>query len=108
TSVRHRGRPHHPAEEGRADFVTSPLTGVRVLPCLQFGLSLVSDGDTRLLVFVGGPTPNMGPRGRVRVEVMGSDGDACNAFLAAIAAAASRLNVYRGHVISLSPGELGM
>ena len=106
--VSHMASRQPPIEEGPADFVNFHLTGDRVLSCLQFGLYLISDEDTRLLVFVGGPTPNMGPRGRVRVEVMGSDRDACNAFLAAVGAAASRLNVYRGHVISLSPGEMGM
>ena len=106
--VSHLASRQPPVEEGPADFVNFHLAGDRVLSCLQFGLYLVTDGDTRLLVFVGGPTPNMGPRGRVRVEVMGSSGDACNAFLAAVGAAASRLNVYRGQVVSLSPGELGM
>jgi len=95
-------------EEGPADFVNFHLDGDRVLSCLQFGLYLVSDGGTRLLVFVGGPTPNLGPRARLRVEVMSADREACGAFLAELGSAASRLNVYRGHVISLSPGEMGM
>lgn len=106
--ISHLASRQPPVEEGPADFVNFHLAGDRVLSCLQFGLYLVTDGDSRLLVFVGGPTPTMGPRGKVRIEVMGSDGDACNAFLAAVGAAASRLNVYRGQVVSLSPGEMGM
>ena len=97
-----------PVDEGPADFVNFHLAGDQVLSCLQFGLYLVSDGEARLLIFLGGPTPNFGPRSRLRVEVMGRDPDACSAFLAAVGATASRLNVYRGHVISLSPSEMGM
>lgn len=95
-------------EEGPADFVNFHLDGDRVLSCVQFGLYLVSDGPTRLLVFVGGPPPNFNPRARLRVEVMSAEREACSAFLAELASAASRLNVYRGHVISLSPGDMGM
>jgi hypothetical protein len=94
--------------EGPADFVNFHLDGDRVLPCLQFGLNLVRNDGARLLVFVAGPSNQLGPRTRVRVEVLGPSPEAARGFLAELAEAARRLNVYRGHVISLSPGQMGM
>src|SRR5918911_4520129 len=64
--------------------------------------------DARLVAFVTGPTFGGGPRMRVRVEVVGSRREDCQAFLAALLDGMRRLNVYRGHVISLSPGQMGM
>lgn len=94
--------------EGPPDFVNFHLDDGRVLPCVQFGLYVVRDGAASLLVFVAGATPNFGPRPRVRVDVVSTDQSSAQAFLAELTEAASRLNVYRGHVISLSPGQMGM
>ena len=96
-----------PVHEGPVDYVNFHLAGDRVLSCVQFGLYLVADEEARLAVLVAGPTEN-GPRPRLRAEVMASQPEQARAFLGELTAGMRRLNVYRGHVISLSPGELGM
>lgn len=102
------GAPGRPAlAEGPVDYVNVHLAGDRVLSCVQFGLYLVADGDARLVVFVAGPNERMGPRQKVRVEVVAARREDGQTFLAALTAAMARLNVYRGHVISLSPGQFG-
>jgi AAA+ superfamily predicted ATPase len=45
---------------------------------------------------------------RVRVEVIASEREHCQSFLLELSEGMRRLNVYRGHVISLSPGQMGM
>jgi hypothetical protein len=99
------GRP--PLAEGPVDYVNFHLADDRVLSCVQFGLYLVREGDARLVAFVTGPSGNMGPRQKVRIEVMAARAEEGAAFLAALLDAMRRLNVYRGHVISLSPGQFG-
>ena len=101
------GLPHGPVlTEGPVDYVNFHLADDRVLSCVQFGLYLVHDGDKRLVVFVAGPSDH-GPRQKLRVEVVAGRPEDGQAFLAALTEAMRRLNVYRGHVISLSPGQLG-
>jgi hypothetical protein len=100
------GRPR--LAEGPVDYVNFHLDGGRVLPCVQIGLYLVADGDDRLVVFVAGPSEGGGPRPKLRVEVMAPRAEQGPAFLAELTENMRRLNVYRGHVISLSPNEFGM
>lgn len=110
------GRPHF--AEGPVDYVNYRLADERVLSCVQFGLYLIateagwvagaSDGDrARLVVLVTGPTEG-GPRQRLRVEAMATRREDAQGFFAELLAAMTRLNVYRGHVISLAPGQFGM
>jgi hypothetical protein len=97
-----------PLTEGPVDYVNFHLAGDRVLACVQFGLYLVTDGEERFVVFLAGPHEHGPPDQKLRVEVMAVRPEAGQAFLAELVEAVTRLNVYRGHVISLSPGELGM
>jgi cell division protease FtsH len=99
------GRPM--LQEGPVDYVNFHLADDRVLAAVQFGLYLLTDGEAPLVAFVAGPSNNMGPRLKVRVEVMSPSRETAEAFLAALIDGMQRLNVYRGHVISLSPGEMG-
>jgi hypothetical protein len=94
--------------EGPVDYVNFRLADGETLSCVQFGLYLIGDGDVRLVAFVSGPSERMGPHGRLRVEVMSAVPDHARAFLGELRGAMRRLNVYRGHVISLSPGQMGM
>jgi AAA+ superfamily predicted ATPase len=94
--------------EGPVDYVNFHLADDRILSCVQFGLYLIRDGDRRLIAFITGPSDRGGPRMRVRVEVIGSEREHCQLFLAELSDGMRRLNVYRGHVISLSPGQMGM
>jgi DNA polymerase III delta prime subunit len=96
-----------PLAEGPVDYVNFHLAGDRVLPCVQFGLYLIAEGEARLAVFVAGPSQQMGPRPKVRVELLAARQEDSRAFLAELIALMGRLNVYRGQVISLSPGQMG-
>jgi DNA polymerase III delta prime subunit len=99
------GRP--PPAEGPVDYVNIHLAGERVLACVQFGLYLLRDGGRRLAVLVTGPSERMGPRQKVRVEAMASRREDGERFLAALVDGMRRLNVYRGHVLSLSCDQFG-
>jgi hypothetical protein len=102
------GRARHTnLDIGPVDYVNIHLAGDQVLPCVQFGIYLVQDGAQRLVVLVTGPTEQGGSRGKLRVEVLASEPEAGKALLMELTGAMRRLNVYRGHVISLSPGEFG-
>ena len=100
------GRPS--LAEGPADYVNYALADGAQLSCVQFGLYLVRDGEARLVAFVSGPTDRMGPRVKMRLEVMCAAPEHASAFLARIREGMRRLNVYRGHAVSLSPGQMGM
>jgi hypothetical protein len=96
-----------PLSEGPVDYVNFHLADDRVLSCVQFGLYLVHDAVASLVVFVAGPSGHHGPREKLRVEVLATQPEHGQAFLAELTSAMGRLNVYRGHVISLSPGQFG-
>src|SRR5207237_7377667 len=100
------GRPR--MAEGPVDYVNFRLADGETLSCVQFGLYLVHHGDVRLIAFVSGPSDRMGPQSKLRVEVMSPNPDHGRSFLDELRASMRRLNVYRGHVISLSPGQMGM
>jgi hypothetical protein len=93
--------------EGPVDYVNFHLAEGRVLSCVQFGLYLVRAGDTQLVVFLAGPSDQHGPRQKLRVEVMARRPEECQAFLTELTELMARLNVYRGRVISLAPGQFG-
>jgi hypothetical protein len=93
--------------EGPVDYVNIHLAQGRVLSCVQFGLYFVHNGDTPLVVFMAGPSDQHGPRQNLRVEVVARHPEECQAFLGELTELMTQLNVYRGHVISLAPGQFG-
>ncbi len=95
-----------PPAEGPVDYVNFHLAEGRVLSCVQFGIYLLNEAEKRMVVLVTGPTEH-GPRQKLRVEVLTPRSEDGQAFLQELTAAMGRLNVYRGHVISLSPGQFG-
>jgi AAA+ superfamily predicted ATPase len=95
-----------PLEEGPVDYVNFHLAGDTVLACVDFGLYLVTEGDTRLVVLMAGPNPSHG-KPKLRMEVVSGRPQDAQRFIAAINEGMQRLNVYRGHVIALSSGEFG-
>jgi hypothetical protein len=95
--------------EGPVDYVNFHLEDEKTIPCVQFGLYIVTQGDDRLTVFVvGPPQAEMGPRTRLRVEVACAKREVAAALLREITAATKDLNVYRGKAISLAPGQYGV
>jgi hypothetical protein len=103
-----RGGPGRPLAEGPVDYVNYALADGARLSCVQFGLYLVRDGEARFVAFVSGPTDRMGPRVKLRLEVMCAVPEHGAAFLATVREGMRRLNVYRGHAVSLSPAQMGM
>jgi hypothetical protein len=95
--------------EGSVDYVNFHLEDDKTIPCVQFGLYVVTQGQDRLAVFVVGP-PNAeaGPRTRLRVEVACARREVAAGLLGELLAAAKELNVYRGKTISLAPGQYGV
>jgi DNA polymerase III delta prime subunit len=96
----------NPLSEGPVDYVNFRLARGRILSCVDLGLFFIRNGDERVLVFVAGATEH-GPRQKLRVEVVSARPEDAQAFLAELASAMERLNVYRGQVISISPGQFG-
>lgn len=95
--------------EGPVDYTNFELDEGRVIACVQFGLFIVTDGAKHYGVYVGGPpNPQMGPRVRLRVEVIAADREVAVAFLREMKTAMARLNVYRGKVISIAPEQFGV
>jgi DNA polymerase III delta prime subunit len=92
--------------EGPVDYVNFHLAGDEILACVDFGLYLVREGGSRLVALLAGPVLHTN-RSKVRLEVVARDPEHAQRFIAAITEGTQRLNVYRGHVIALSPGEFG-
>src|SRR6267378_2806078 len=68
--------------EGPVDYTNFELDAGNVVACVQFGLFIVSEGAKRYGVYVGGPpNPQMGPRVRLRVEVIARDRQIAVTFL---------------------------
>ncbi|MGH2442411.1 MAG: AAA family ATPase, partial [Chloroflexota bacterium] len=93
-------------KEGPVDYINFHLANDRILPCVNLGLYLIEDGQTHLAVLVAGPSEH-GPQQKLRVEVMSNRPEEGQAFLVELTHGMRRLNVYRGHCISLSPGQMG-
>src|SRR5882672_8397182 len=94
-----------PVTEGPVDYVNFHLANDEVLACVQFGLYLIIAGDARLAAMVTGPSEMGDPRRqKLRLEVMSPRAADAAAFIGEIRQLADRLNVYRGHTLTLSPG----
>lgn len=96
----------HALVEGPVDYANFHLADQEILPCVDLGLYFIQDEDVPLLVLITGAVEH-GPRQGVSLEVVAQRPEQAQAFLAEITATMDRLNVYRGHVIALSPGEFG-
>jgi cell division protease FtsH len=96
-----------PLPEGPVDYVNFRLEHDQPLSCVQLGLYFVREGEGRLVVLVAGPVFG-GSHQRLRVDVAATSPNHAQAFLEEVRRDMLRLNVYRGHVISLSPGQMGM
>lgn len=95
-----------PVVPGPVDYTNFHLADDRVMPCVRFGLYLVSSGDARLAVFIHGPTEAAGPHQKLRVEAMSGDPVAGQAFLADVTGLMQTHNVYRGHMVSIGVGQI--
>jgi cell division protease FtsH len=90
--------------EGPVQYVNVDLEGERVLTCVDTGLFLVRDGGDRLAIFI---CKEKNPLSKnLIVDVMASDRNAAERFLSGLRDSMRAVNVYRGHVISLTEGDL--
>lgn len=96
------GEPHGPpTSEGPVDYVNVHLAGGDVLPCVDLGLYFIHDGETPLLALVR-VAGDHSPRQKLGLEVVAHQREHAQRFIAEITETMDRLNVYRGHVVSLS------
>jgi len=69
---------------------------------------LIEANGVPLVVAVLGPSQMHGPRQQVHLEVASFNPERGRAFLTTLRERMDRLNIYRGHVLSLDPGRLDM
>ena len=86
----------------RVELATGP--GESVLGCVQCGIYLITDGETRTAVLVRG-SDERGPQQDVVVELASTTPGEARRLLAELRALAIEHNVYRGQVISFG-GEV--
>lgn len=86
----------------RVELATGP--DGEVLGCVQCGIYLITDGETRTAVLVRG-SDERGPQQDVIVEIASTAPGEARRLLAEVRQAAVEHNVYRGHVISFG-GEV--
>jgi hypothetical protein len=91
------------ASEGPVTYNNVQLDGDRVLACVNIGLYLIGEGDTRLAIFLA--RTERGFRDGILVEVLAASRETADACLSEIRNAMRKRNVYRGHVVSLSVRE---
>jgi hypothetical protein len=99
--------PRAPLVEGPVDFVNFHLADGQVLACVQFGLYLIRAGEARIAALITGPSEMGDPRRqKLRLEVMSAKPEDSQEFITELRDGIDRLNVYRGHTISLSAAAL--
>jgi len=93
---------------GSVDFTNLPIGPDETLACVAFGLYLIEDSGTRLVVLVRVGNEDMGPSGAgVSVEVICADRDAARAMLEELRRLMVERNVFRGQVISFGESRMG-
>ena len=78
----------------------------QTLPCVQFGLFLIDDRGTPLVVLMRGPAEHHGLE-TVSLEVLAAEAGAAEAFLTEIRRLMVELNVFRGKVVSFGESHMG-
>ena len=95
---------HH--ELGPPEYVNAPVGPGRTVPCLAWGVVLVTTPDGPLCLFVRrgdehGPVPGLA------VQAVAPDPDAAQRFLADLRAAMEERDVFRGQVITIEADRRG-
>lgn len=97
--IQRRGR------SASVEYRTLPTGPHDSIPCIMFGLLLITDGERRLALLLRAPNPNHGMRHRIELEVTSADEAWSRALLEEIRALALELNVFRSQVISFGRGD---
>lgn len=96
------------AKQGPVQYTNVTLDDERVLACVQSGLFLIRDQDRRLAVLLHRSMGfEAGPVQRIVVEAMAAERPIADRFLADLRTSLRQRNVYRGHVLSLTPDPMG-
>ncbi len=90
------------ATEGPVEYVSLPVHGGQMLTCLESGLYLIRERERRFALLMNGPGERRGFGRRLHVEVMARAREDAERLLAELRNSMRKLNVYRGHVVSLS------
>jgi cell division protease FtsH len=89
---------------GSVEYVNLPSGPGETLPCVQFGVFLVADGEHRFVVLMRGPDEH-GSQTVVSLEVISPDEEVARGFFEEIRALVVELNVFRGKVISFGAAQ---
>jgi hypothetical protein len=91
---------------GSVDLVNLAVGPDDKLPCVQFGLFLIVDGNDRFAVLMRGPREDT-PQVAVSLEVVASEERVARSFLQEIRRLIVELNVFRGQVVSFGDSPMG-
>jgi hypothetical protein len=95
-----------PVRLSAPDLIDLPSGPDRSVACLRRALLLVEDARGRAVLLVKGPDPHQGEG--LSVEVAGLPTAAAQELLDDLAELRSRLNVYRGQLLELTAGPMGV
>jgi hypothetical protein len=91
---------------GSVDFVNLPVGPEDTLACVRFGLYLIDDRGTRLVMLMRG-ADERGGQEMVTLEILGRDREAGRALLAEIRRLMVELSVFRGQVLAFGESPMG-
>lgn len=97
---------HMGVRVGSVDFVNLPVGPDETLACVQFGLFLVDDRGTRLIILMRGAEEQHGQQS-VTLEVFAAEPDRARTLLAEVHHLMVERNVFRGQVISFGQARMG-
>lgn len=90
--------------EGPIEYRNLSIGDGNTLSCIQSGLFLIRESESRLAMLVRGPNESS-MRSNVSVEVMAPNRELAENYLTELRTSIHRHNVYRGHVVSLVTDE---
>jgi hypothetical protein len=105
TELLEMSRRHSAFGVGPVDYTRLAVSPTEQRDVVQFGIYLVADGDERLALLVRGPSPHSDPS--LAIEVLATSTAASDKVFTDLPALMAKHNVFRGQVISLSPGGFG-
>ncbi|NNN32538.1 26S protease regulatory subunit [Streptomyces sp. S3(2020)] len=91
---------------GAVDYAHLPVSPDEELACVSCGFYLGAEGDERFAVLLRGPQDEYG-RNKVELEVLASEKEFGDRFLAEIDSLLREHNVFRGQVLSFEGSEFG-
>ena len=88
---------------GPPDWVHVPVSPDDTLPCVSFGVFLVS-GEPPIAILLRGPDPQTG-NAFVQLEIVTADGDVARDLVAELRQLAIELSPVRGQIVTLAPPD---